>query len=112
MLSPDGASSVQKTQVVKQPERAWRERAFYSAKGLMKWAVHEGLRLLPIAVCSRRGALGAKTAPLRYPDSDARARRVFKRLRPEAADPAWLDAAMNRLWLNIGRTMAEYSVLD
>jgi KDO2-lipid IV(A) lauroyltransferase len=49
---------------------------------------------------------------MRYPDSDRRARKVFKRLRPEAADPAWLDAAMNRLWLNIGRTMAEYSVLD
>lgn len=112
MPSPDGAASVTDTQAVKTPQRSWRERAFYNAKGLMKLAVHEGLRLLPIDVCSSIGALGAKTAPLRYPDSDRRARKVFKRLRPEAADPAWLDAAMNRLWLNIGRTMAEYSVLD
>lgn len=112
MPNPDGASSVPATQTVREPQRSWRERAFYNAKGLMKLAVHEGLRLLPIDVCSRVGALGAKTAPMRYPDSDRRARKLFKRLRPEAADPAWLDAAMNRLWLNIGRTMAEYSVLD
>ena len=81
-------------------------------RGLSKTAVHYGLRCLPIDWCSAIGAMGGKTAPARYPKSDARARSVFRRLRPEAADPAWLDAAMNRLWLNIGRTMAEYSIMD
>ncbi len=94
------------------PQRSVIGRAFYASRGLVKNAVHHGLRLLPIDWCSHVGALGAKTAPARYPKSDARARRAFKRLRPEASDPAWLDAAMNRLWRNIGRTMAEYSVLD
>ena len=86
--------------------------AVESIRGLIKTAVHHGLRLLPIDWCSAVGAMGGKTAPARYPESDARARRVFRKLRPEASDPAWLDAAMNRLWHNIGRTMAEYAVLD
>jgi KDO2-lipid IV(A) lauroyltransferase len=97
---------------VKTPPRSVFERTYYSARGLVKNAAHHGLRLLPIDWCSAVGALGAKTAPARYPESDARARNVFRRLRPEASDPAWLDAAMQRLWRNIGRTMAEYSVLD
>src|SRR5215208_2094025 len=100
------------TSAARAPQRSFSERVYYSARGLVKNAVHHGLRLLPIDWCSAVGALGAKTAPARYPESDARARNVFRRLRPEASDPAWLDAAMNRLWRNIGRTMAEYSVLD
>src|SRR5215218_6649429 len=105
MANPDNASPAPATTA---PPRSSFERAFYSARGLVKNAAHHGLRLLPIDWCSSVGALGAKTAPARYPDSDARARNVFRRLRPEASDPAWLDAAMNRLWRNIGRTMAEY----
>jgi KDO2-lipid IV(A) lauroyltransferase len=112
MRSPGDASSVQEAKTARVPQRSWLDRAVQTARGLIKSAVHHGLRLLPIDWCSSVGALGAKTAPLRYPKSDARARRTFKRLRPEASDPAWLDAAMNRLWRNIGRTMAEYSVLD
>jgi Kdo2-lipid IVA lauroyltransferase/acyltransferase len=81
-------------------------------EGLIKTGMHYGLRLLPIDWCSAIGAMGGKTAPARYKESDERARRVFRRLRPEAADPAWLDAAMNRLWCNISRTMAEYSIMD
>jgi Kdo2-lipid IVA lauroyltransferase/acyltransferase len=81
-------------------------------RGLVKTGMHYGMRLLPIDWCSAVGAMGGKTAPARYRESDERARGVFRRLRPEAADPAWLDAAMNRLWCNIGRTMAEYSIID
>jgi Kdo2-lipid IVA lauroyltransferase/acyltransferase len=109
MANPDNASPAPATTA---PPRSSFERAFYSARGLVKNAAHHGLRLLPIDWCSSVGALGAKTAPARYPDSDRRARKVFRRLRAEASDPAWLDAAMKRLWRNIGRTMAEYSVLD
>ena len=80
--------------------------------GLVKTGMHYGMRLLPLDVCSAVGAIGGKTAPARYQESDERARRVFRKLRPEAADAAWLDAAMIRLWCNIGRTMAEYSILE
>lgn len=111
MPSPDGTSAVQEP-TAPEPQRSWFAGTFHSARGLVKYGVHHGLRLLPIDWCSHVGMLGAKTAPRRYPDSDRRARKVFKRLRPEAADPGWLDAAMDRLWRNIGRTMAEYSVLD
>jgi KDO2-lipid IV(A) lauroyltransferase len=86
--------------------------AVENIRGLIKTAVHHGMRLLPIDWCSAIGAMGGKTAPVRYKKSDERARRVFRKLRPEAADPAWLDAAMDRLWRNIGRTMAEYSIMD
>ena len=33
-------------------------------------------------------------------------------MRPDEADEASTDAAMTRLWRNVGRTMAEFSVLD
>ena len=86
--------------------------AVENIRGMVKTAVHYGLRLLPVDWCSAIGAMGGKTAPARYKKSDERARRVFRALRPEAADPVWLDAAMQRLWRNIGRTMAEYSIMD
>jgi Kdo2-lipid IVA lauroyltransferase/acyltransferase len=44
--------------------------------------------------------------------SDCRARRNWQALRPEASDPASVDAAMNRLWRSVSRTMCEFSVLD
>jgi KDO2-lipid IV(A) lauroyltransferase len=81
-------------------------------EGLIKTGMHYGMRVLPLDWCSAIGAIGGKTAPARYKESDERARRVFRKLTPEAADPAWLDAAMGRLWRNIGRTMAEYSIID
>ena len=83
-----------------------------TAVGAFNSLIHHGLRLLPIDWCSAIGAYLGQTSPSRYRESDARARKVFIRLRPEASDPAWLNAAMKRLWRNVGRTMAEYSVLD
>jgi KDO2-lipid IV(A) lauroyltransferase len=83
-----------------------------TAVGAFNSVMHRGLRLLPIDWCSAIGARLGQSSPARYRESDARARQVFIRLRPEASDPAWLDAAMKRLWRNVGRGMAEYSVLD
>ena len=54
----------------------------------------------------------ARFQPGQFPESDARARRAWQTLRPEAADAASTDAAMRRLWRNVSRTIAEYSVID
>jgi KDO2-lipid IV(A) lauroyltransferase len=83
-----------------------------TAQGFLSTAIHEGLKALPIDACSALGAVMGKIASLRYPASDARARRAWCALRPEQSDPAALDAAMHRLWAGIGRTMAEFSVLN
>jgi KDO2-lipid IV(A) lauroyltransferase len=80
--------------------------------GLLNMGVHYGLRALPTDWCSAFGATMSRFSAARYPESDARARRAWMTLRPEAADPASTDAAMRRLWANVGRTMAEYSILD
>jgi KDO2-lipid IV(A) lauroyltransferase len=83
-----------------------------TAQGLLNTAIHEGLKALPIDACSALGAVMGKIASLRYSESDARARRAWCALRPEQSNPAALDAAMDRLWAGIGRTMAEFSVFN
>jgi Kdo2-lipid IVA lauroyltransferase/acyltransferase len=83
-----------------------------TASGLLNTAVHEGLKALPIDACSYIGAFNSAHSPLRYAESDARARRNWKKIRPNEADPASVDAAMRRLWRSVGRTMAEFSVID
>jgi Kdo2-lipid IVA lauroyltransferase/acyltransferase len=80
--------------------------------GLLNTTIHEGLKLLPIDACSAFGAFLSPFSAKRYAVSDARARRNWRRLRPEAADPASTDAAMRRLWRSVSRTMCEFSVLD
>lgn len=79
--------------------------------GLLDTVIHFGLRPLPIDWCSHVGIYLGLFARLRYPESDKRARIAWQTLRPEAADPAATEAALVRLWRDVGRTMAEYSVL-
>jgi len=79
--------------------------------GPLNMGIHYGLRMLPIDACSAVGAALGAFAQLRLPVKDARAREVWRRMRPDA-DQATVDAAMKRLWRNVGRTMAEFSVLD
>ncbi len=80
--------------------------------GLLNLGIHYGFRLLPISMCSALGAALGAVAKFRYSESDARARKAWQRLRHTEADEASTNAAMRRLWRNVGRTMAEYSVLD
>lgn len=88
--------------------RYWvRDPAF----GLLNNAIHHGLRLLPIDACSGFGAFISPFSAKRYAVSDRRARRNWRALRPEAADPASENAAMRRLWRSVSRTMCEFSVL-
>ena len=79
--------------------------------GPLNMSIHYSLRLLPIDACSAVGAALGAFAQIRLPVKDARAREVWRRTRPDA-DQATVDAAMKRLWRNVGRTMAEFSVLD
>jgi len=84
-----------------------------TAQGILNTAVHHSLKAMSIDACSAfGGAIGATISPLRYAESDARARRNWCKLRPEQSDQALVDAAMKRLWRCVGRTMAEFSVLD
>ena len=82
------------------------------AIGAISVAILNLSRLLPITVCSYLGAIVTKLTRHLYPRSDLRARRLWTTLRPQEADPKSVDAAMDRLWRNVGRTMHEYSVLD
>jgi Kdo2-lipid IVA lauroyltransferase/acyltransferase len=74
--------------------------------------IHVLIRLMPIDMCSYSGAAITYLTRHLYPDSEARARKAWARLRPQDLDPASVDAAMDRLWRNVGRTMHEYSILD
>ena len=97
-------------------DKANRQAAFKywiedTARGSLNVALHHCLRALPSDLCSGFGASQARFCPHRYPEEDARARAVWKRLRPEGGTQAEVDAAMRRLWRNVTRTMAEYSVM-
>ena len=92
--------------------QAWRYWVADTATGLFNMGLHCGLRLLPIDACSTLGGVIGALAKYRYPASDARARKAWMTLRPGEADQDSTDAAMLRLWRCVGRTMAEFSVLD
>ncbi len=82
-----------------------------TAIGLLNTGIHKGLRLLPTEVCSNAGAVLGRLSTYRYPESDARARRLIAALHPDYS-PDQIDLSMRCLWAGVGRTMAEYSVLD
>jgi len=82
------------------------------AIGAIEFFIYVIMRLLPIDLCSYLGAAITYFTRRLYPQSDARARKLWCVLRPQDAEPAAVDAAMDRLWRNIGRTMHEYSILD
>lgn len=92
------------------PRPAWLSGLFH--------AINRPLaRLAGVDLCS---ALGARTAvgvavALRgfpFREADRRARANWRRLRPDQAGEAETDAAVRRMWRKLGRTLAEYYVLD
>jgi Kdo2-lipid IVA lauroyltransferase/acyltransferase len=82
------------------------------AVAAVELAIYSLSRALPIDLCSYLGAIVTNLTRYLYPQSDLRARRLWTALRSQEADPKSVDAAMNRLWRNVGRTMHEYAVLD
>src|SRR6185437_11054810 len=77
---------------------------------LWDMGLYFGMGLLPTDACARVGAWLSTTGPKRFPESDARARRLWRRYRPDESDPASTDAAMRRLWRCVGQSLAEFSV--
>ncbi len=78
--------------------------------GAREVALHYAMRLLPIGACSW---LGVRIGPLVGPldaKADARVRKNLALLRPQWND-AELEAGRLSNWRNVGRTMAEFSVL-
>jgi len=90
----------------------WRFWLHDTAIGLLDTGIHHGMRPMPIDVCSRLGCSMGLFARLRYPASDARARAAWRLLRPAEAGAAETDRAIDNLWRCVGRSMAEFSVLD
>jgi KDO2-lipid IV(A) lauroyltransferase len=73
---------------------------------------HYALRALPIETCSAVGArLGSTMGRRAHPVADAHARALLTRLRPDLTTPEAREAALVRLWENVGRLFAEYSVI-
>jgi lauroyl/myristoyl acyltransferase len=79
---------------------------------LLDWSLHSILSALPSRTCSDIGAalspiMGKKSHPAQH----RQALKLFERLRPDwAREPGGCEAAVDRLWANVGRTFAEFSV--
>jgi KDO2-lipid IV(A) lauroyltransferase len=82
------------------------------AMGLLNSGIHYSLRYLPVDACSALGAFMGAVGQKRMPEKNELARKAWLRLRPNESGPAAVDAALKRLWRQIGRTLAETSVLD
>ncbi|MFI4889720.1 MAG: lysophospholipid acyltransferase family protein [Steroidobacterales bacterium] len=76
-------------------------------------ALHFALTALPTETCSNIGArLGLSVGRGGHPAAAERSRVVLSRLRPELGDGPPLEEALVTLWQNVGRTFAEYSVVQ
>lgn len=85
----------------------------FPVQGLADLVGHYGLRLLPIDWCSAIGGwLGVLVGRYRFKTWTRRARENYRRIVQHPVSDAELDAAMDRLWNNIGRSIAELSVID
>jgi KDO2-lipid IV(A) lauroyltransferase len=80
--------------------------------GAYFYLIHGMMRALPTDACSWTGAALTRLTRKFYKESDVRARRIWQRCHPAQADTASTNAAIDRLWRNVGRTMHEYSVID
>ena len=81
-------------------------------QGLLNTGLHYSLRRLPIDMCSYLGSLMGTLGQWRMPEKNELARRSWLKLRPQESDPAAVKAALRRLWRQIGRSLAECSILD
>jgi KDO2-lipid IV(A) lauroyltransferase len=79
--------------------------------GALHFAMYFLARLLPTDICSAFGATIVKLVRPLQPGPEKRARLVMRKLLPDA-DETSIDAMMDRLWNNVGRTMVEITVID
>ena len=80
--------------------------------GGLQYVMQHILRRLPTPWVSDFGAWMSRFSPARYPESDARARRAWRRLRPDSSDAVATEAAIRRVWESTGRLQAELPILD
>jgi len=95
-----------------QRRSAWRYWVHDTVMGLLNTGLHYGLHHLPVDVCSYFGSLMGGLARYRMPYKAELGRKSWIRLRPQESDPVAVEAAQKRLWRQIGRSVAECSVLD
>jgi KDO2-lipid IV(A) lauroyltransferase len=76
--------------------------------------LHYGMRPLPAAASSGLGAwLGTALGQRGHPAANARVRNLLTRLRADlAASPESLERGVQQVWRNVGRTYAEFSVIE
>lgn len=88
---------------------AWRYWGRDTIQGMLNLLMHHALRMLPIDACSAIGArLGETTGRTRYREANIVARRTLRRLRKDRD----VEPQMREAWRQVGRIMAEFSVLD
>ena len=92
--------------------RRWRRYwLVHPLEGLLAWALYALLRPLPIAWVSTAGGLVGGLAGWLLPAARRRAEVNLRLLKPEASATAIRREALG-LWTHLGRTIAEYAVLD
>lgn len=92
--------------------RRWRRRwLIHPLQGLLAWSLYAALRPLPIAWAGAVGAGLGRAAGLLAVGPARRASANLRRLRPDG-DPAAIRRQAKALWPHLGRTIAEYAVLD
>jgi KDO2-lipid IV(A) lauroyltransferase len=97
-------------------KQAWLWRRYWLRDPLLgglDFAIHHSSRLLPTEWGSAIGAaLGLLHGRYRYHLERERAERLYRRLAGGGATPEEAEAAVMRLFANMGRVMLEFSVLD
>jgi Kdo2-lipid IVA lauroyltransferase/acyltransferase len=94
-----------------QRRAAWRYWIRDTAVGGIELVLYRIFQHAPIDFCSWFGGVIVHGTRHLYPESEKRARKNWVVLRPQETEPGSVDAAMNRLWQCVSRTMAEFAVL-
>ncbi|MGH8629924.1 MAG: lysophospholipid acyltransferase family protein, partial [Burkholderiales bacterium] len=80
--------------------------------GAVDYLTHYGLRLSPTRAASEIGGrLGLAAGRYRFPNLTARCDQNLRLIRPDLS-PAQRAEVIAKMWENVGRTIAEMSVLD
>ncbi|NBC13327.1 MAG: hypothetical protein GVY09_08275 [Gammaproteobacteria bacterium] len=92
--------------------RRWRRRRLiHPLQGLLAWSLYTALRPLPIAWASGIGAGLGRLAGLLAWGAAQRVGANLRHLRPDQ-NVAAIRRETRALWAHLGRTIAEYAVLD
>jgi len=109
-MAADQAQATALWPQLRQWRRYWLRDPLF---GALDFALHHAGRLLPTEWCSAIGGrLGILNGRYRYHGVRERAERAYLTLAGDGATPRDAEAAVMRLFDNVGRVMLEFSVLD